>query len=589
MIHNFNLPKDLYFWGGNRFGSLVPLIGQIFNKICAFSPIVSESFAHYLLLIMGFFGFSSLFKSKFNKIIFAVIWFLPPLRMIDILKTGMGEQYALIGMAAFFINKTYSAKIVKFSLKQYLYLALVTLLFILAVWVSDLGVVTIFIILFIYVLFYIKHNRISITGILKNPEIYYIIAGLIVGTVFIMYAKKNALKVENYYDFFDPKTLFASTKIFFGTIADLFLFKIKEPFTSVYSYLLIIAIFVVALNYRNIKYRENHVRWVLIFSLDLVLVFLVILSSHWAYLNGVPRRYFVCNYLSFWLIFLMTIEDFETVRFKRFIAICLLIMVLIGGLGTLYNYKYISPKKLIPTIKTASEFKRLGKIGIIAEYWNSYLSAAPDPDNIKATPNDVSFVRNQSLVDSVFSQPKIYVIKDMWMKSFPDTLEQFGYVLIKNGEEFRLGGSQICNYRKSKLNKIFNAESFKSNCGKIKADPELKRNVLFVSKDCDSCTNKHFLYGPYIPVGIGDFTARYYLKALPANDSSFAILDVAADWGNTILATKKISKKDFKSLTDYNSIDLNFKTTKRYAHIEFRIYYPGDVDLCFDHLNLIEH
>ncbi len=588
MIHDFKISHDLYFWGQDRFGSLIPLIGQFFYKICHLTPVAAESFSHYLLLILGYLGFTTLFRSKYVKIIFVMVWFLPPLRMIDILKVGMGEQYALIGIAAFLINKIYNNSFEKYLLMKYFLLAAVTVIFILAIWVSDLAVITIFLILSIHLIFYFKYNRFSLNKILKNSELYYIIVGFALGTAFIIYAKKNAVKVENYYDFFDFKTLAASIRIFAGTIVDLFLFKIKEPFTSIYSYMLAISIIIISLSYRYIKFMENHVKWMLIFSMDLVLVFLIIISSHWAYLNGIPRRYFVCNYVSFWLIFLMTIEDFKKASLKNILLIFLFLTVVTGGLGTIYNFKYISPKKLTPTIKTASEFKRLGRIGIIAEYWNSYLSSAPDPDHIKATPNDISVVRNQSLVDSVFAQPQIYVIKDMWMKSFPDTLEQFGYVLIKNGEEFRLGGSQLCNYRKSKISKIFFSNKFKSNCGKLKEDPALNRDVLFVSKECDSCKNKHFLYGPYIPIGIGSFTARFYIKVEQVDNSPFATFDVAGDWGNKILATKEFGK-DFVAGTNYDSVDLDFKTNKRYTNLEFRIYYYGNADISFDHLKLVEH
>lgn len=31
MIHYFKLPDDLYFWGQDRLGSLIPLLGQVFS------------------------------------------------------------------------------------------------------------------------------------------------------------------------------------------------------------------------------------------------------------------------------------------------------------------------------------------------------------------------------------------------------------------------------------------------------------------------------------------------------------------------------------------------------------------------------
>lgn len=99
-------------------------------------------------------------------------------------------------------------------------------------------------------------------------------------------------------------------------------------------------------------------------------------------------------------------------------------------------------------VDVVDDFKQLGEIGIIADFWNSYIISCPDPELIIATPHDQSGVRNQKIVEMVFERKNIYVIKDMWMKTFPDTLEQFGHVLLKDGNQFRLGRCYVCKYVK---------------------------------------------------------------------------------------------------------------------------------------------
>jgi hypothetical protein len=122
--------------------------------------------------------------------------------------------------------------------------------------------------------------------------------------------------------------------------------------------------------------------------------------------------------------------------------------VLIGGLGTIYTLNYISPKRLTPTAQIVGEFKQLGNIGIIGDYWNSYLTSCVSPKTIKATPHEFSYaIRNHALVEEVFKQEKLYLIKDMWFEEFPDTLSQFGRTLVKQGNEFRLGGCGVHQYR----------------------------------------------------------------------------------------------------------------------------------------------
>jgi hypothetical protein len=588
MIRDFHLPQDLYYWGANRGGALIPLIGQFFFQIVHLSAIESESVTRYLILVAGYLGLISLFRVRFTKIIFAIVWFLPPLRMVDVIKLGFGQQYALIGISIFFINHIYSQSIEKYHFKQYMYLFLITIFFILSIWVSDLAVVTVFIILCVHVITYLKNNKTNFSRLFTGkPELYYMTLGLIAGGLFIYLAKSSSLSVENYYGFLNLKMMTDSFKIFIKTIADLFLFKMKEPFTSLYLYLLVVALFFVVFKRRYIRLTKYQSKWVAVFSLDLAIVFLIILASTWTYINGVPRRYFVCNYVSFWMAFLLTFESLKEIKYHRLFYILLFTTVLTGGLGTIYNYRYISPKRLTPTVRTVSEFEKLGNIGIIAEYWNSYLSSISNPAMIKATPNDMSEIRNQRLVDSVFAQPALYIIRDMWMDSFPDTLEQFGYMLSKAGDEFRIGGCQVCRYQKIKLNKFFGQDKFMYN-GSLTYNDTTLGTVRYVTSDCDSCMEMYFVYGPYIPIGIGNFTARFYLKASNITSADpFALLDVVADYGTVQLHKGKIDRTIFTD-GNFRYADLNFETKKRYSNLEFRIYFYGHADLYFSHVELKE-
>lgn len=58
MIHYFKIPDDLYFWGQDRMGSLIPLLGQIPFKLLGFSALASEALVHYTILLVGFFSFA---------------------------------------------------------------------------------------------------------------------------------------------------------------------------------------------------------------------------------------------------------------------------------------------------------------------------------------------------------------------------------------------------------------------------------------------------------------------------------------------------------------------------------------------------
>ena len=159
------------------------------------------------------------------------------------------------------------------------------------------------------------------------------------------------------------------------------------------------------------------------------------------------RRYFISTYISCSIIILLLVEHLtinkkDLKRLKLFIVLT----VVICALSNEYHFKFVSPQTTKPIIKIVSEFKELGNIGLIAEYWNAYVSSASDPMYIKATPHDKDAVRNFKLVDEVFLQPNIYVIRDQWMEYFPDTLIQFNHVLLKNGNQISIANCMICKY-----------------------------------------------------------------------------------------------------------------------------------------------
>jgi hypothetical protein len=84
MTYYYDLPNDFYCWGQDRGGTFIPLISQIFHKTFGFSAVLSVSFSNYFVLLIGYLGFSSLFKSKKTKLLFALVWFFPPIRFIDL-------------------------------------------------------------------------------------------------------------------------------------------------------------------------------------------------------------------------------------------------------------------------------------------------------------------------------------------------------------------------------------------------------------------------------------------------------------------------------------------------------------------------
>jgi len=587
MAYYYKFPNDLYCWGQDRGGTLIPLISQIFIKLFRFSALTSVSFSNYLILIIGYFGFSNLLKTNYSKLIFCIVWFLPFQRFIDILRFPLGAEYSLLAFAILLISKM-GRQDSLLSLKSNIMLFAIVIIFILSIWVSDLAIVSICILLFVLYIFEVfKRGKMYF----NSTIIFYFVFGLISCFLFIKLAKSfSDIKTEHYLAINSIDSIVMALNILKLKLVEVLSFRENDVLISVYTYSVLI--FLIVFSIFIIKVKSFLVlisnKWISFFLLDFIVIFITFLLSSWVLGNGMGRWYYVASYISLSLAIVLSVENLSNYYYIKYFKIGLLFIVLLGAISPIYSMKYVSPKSLRPMVSVVGEFKELGKIGIISEYWNSYITSCPDPSSIKATPNDQSSVRNQKLVDMVFENKNIYIIKDMWLNEFPDTLSQFGYVLVKRGNQFRLGGCDVCKYEKIKIQKYFQLAKFKYNKSQVIFDNLIKRNVLRVSSNNDTCTEKYFIYGPYIPLGIGAFTARFYVRSCNfKSDNSLAVFDVSTDWGKKQLSSMKISRSDFHEM-NYNYIDLNFVTTKRYTNIEFRIFYYGYADLYFDHLELNE-
>jgi hypothetical protein len=448
MIHYFKLPHDLYFWDQDRMGSLIPLIGQIPFKFLNLSAITSESIVHYIILILGYFSFAHFIKSHILKVIFAVIWFFPPLRLIDVIQLYYGIHYSLIAMACYLIDYSQKTTTQNNAAKLHFAFFCIVIILIAAVWTSDMALISSFLFIVTHLFFALKDKKLLSLGYLRISILYTVI-GIATGFIFIRYAKSISVNKNDYTALGDVHSILETCRTFGKTLLDIFLFKANEPFTSLYSYLVLFIVTYVIIQVKKIRIDGANRKLLWFFALDGILLFAAILASKWTLLNGVPRRYFACTYISLAFGFLLLIDGLGLPDLKKkIVQTSLLITVFIGGLGALYNIKYIWPKTMKPRVESVKELEQLGEIGIIAEYWNSYINSCVNPEMIIATPHDTSWaVKNKEIVEDVFKQPTIYVIKDMWFDHFPDTMREFGRVLKKEGNEFRIGDSDLCEYQ----------------------------------------------------------------------------------------------------------------------------------------------
>lgn len=443
MLHYYNLPHDWYAWGQDRMGSLIPMLGQIFHVEFGLTALMSESIVHYILLTLGYFAFASFFKSKFYKLIFAIFWLWPPFHMIDVTQFAFGIHYSLIGICCFLL-KFKDEKIEQDEkIKYHGILVLISLLGIVTVWVTDLSMISLITLAGIYLVYQIKESSIKV--VLKKPDPWYFGIAFLTGMAVIAYLKSGYPR-NNYFQFSSFNEVLTSLNIFFESIISLIAFKDKEIFTGIYMILVIVIFLTIIFIQKKSPRDETNNKWIIYFLLEALLVFGVIMISKWTLDNNVPRRYFTCTYISLGIASLLYMESLAFAGKKIFQNV-FLVTVLIGGIGTVYHLKYVWPATLTPKADIMAEFEQLGNIGIIAEYWNSYVSAVTNPDLIVTTSHDGGAPKNPDFVITVFQQKRLFINRDGWLDDFPDTLQQFGRTLIKTGDPIFIGDSHLHEYK----------------------------------------------------------------------------------------------------------------------------------------------
>ena len=583
MVHDFSLPRDLYFGGQDRVGSIGPLLGQIPYKLFHINHLWSESITHYLLLLLGYFAFSTFLNKKSTKLIFAVIWFLPVSPFLGLTRYSLGLHYSLLAIGLYFITR-FEKKAPSGVWPVIREILPVFLAFTAAVWVTETAFVTIAIIIGTALFYHLKQQR-----KIHLPTAITITVAIICGGIIILLLK-NAAVVSDFYEYNKqllnkPDEILGSLKILGGNIAKGFHPNHANPLLLIYNYLVVVLLIAIpATLFISGSAKKVSWRWALVFLLDGLAFLCINILSHWSYLNGVARRYFVSVYIVVWLANLMMLEAIQYKR-PRKILIGLAILTVIIGAGSIpYGYKYVYPKRLTPKAQVVGEFRELGKIGIISEYWNSYGSSFVDPENIKATPHDKCEVRNPALVDSVFMQPNLYLIKDMWLETFPEQIEQFGNTLIKAGEEFNIGDCNVCRYELLPFDTTLTLKDLKFNdkC-KISSDSSL----LTAFRDSTELEYKHIVYGPYITLPAGHYKACFYAKCEAGDsDKAIAVLDIVADYGQNVLGSIKLTPREMSKTEAGAPLEIPFTTIRPVENVEFRIYYYGNSDLEFSHIEI---
>lgn len=532
MTHQLDFPHDIYFWGQDRLGSLVPLIGQLWTKGFGASPIVAYSLTNYLLLTLGYFGFATFFRDNATKLLFALLWFLPFHQFIDLVHYPIGIGYSIVGASLLLIRMIRFEPKRYFNWKNHLLLCSLTIWLGAGIWMSDLIAVNLASLLLAFFIYRWRTER----KWFPRPEvIFWSLAGVACWGWFIYTAKLTApAKTENFQSFNTLSDVGAAGSLLWESITDLLTGKNTDWLTPVFPWmvLILLTVLIVFSVKGKIRLTDENKKWLLFLRLDFLLVILVLFSLHWVLVNQMASRYFVASYITLLISTLIYAERVQlTAKIKRLFT-CFLFAIAVVGSGSQFSYLLnFHPKTLRSAASETSAYEQYGQIGIIADYWLAYRHSCVNPEQIHATPHDMSDVKNRALVPEVFAQPRLFIIGDGWLQTFPDTLIQFKIPLKRKGKPFRIAGNSVCEYRRLPLNHVYTADEFGLSDPKRKI-VENGKNIIRIEKD-PAITDQIVQSGPMNTLVPGKYSLTYYMRAdsLPETDTIIGEILISAEYG----------------------------------------------------------
>lgn len=557
---SFNLPHDIYWWGQDRLGSFIPLISQPFIWI-GITPILAVSICNYLVITAGFIGFSKLFKQKRTILLFAFLWFFPYQRFIDINVFPLGLSYGLLGFSLVFLLKiNYRESLrVKRNLK---YVIITAVIWLMAVWISDLMYITLLTFGIAMALRFMlqKDKTVKVRQIFLA---YGITMAIIIGIVLVLKSLSPSVTAQ-FATLNNLTDLAEAIGMVFGGIAHILLFK-DELFVSIGGWALLVS-FVIAFGLLFVNFKENikfKNFWLLFFFADFTGIMLVILLSHWVLLNQMGYWYFVAPYISAVIFVLISFEKAGLLKDFYFYSLALL-SVFIIGISPISKI-YIDAQEYRSTASYVEELDELGEIGIIGDFWHSYLYSMVHPDKVKSTPHQDSDIKNPNRIGDVLSQPRIILVKDNWLEEFPEEIKQFSFTLKKKGEPFFLANATMCEYDldiDSEQDSIFDSSNLKFGNGYLNDDGTIRFEI-------ENNVPMHIIYGPYIHLKPGKYKMEIYLKDVEVDKMKNEIFfDVVYNYGQKFVIKEFLNKENYNPTK--GCFEVTFETNSPLLNVEFR-------------------
>jgi hypothetical protein len=353
MAKTFQLPRDFYYWGQNRLGSLLPMVASLFGRVFPVHTLYICSFVQYAFLFTGFYLISTQLKSPLLKIAICAVIFMPVNEYIYLVELGHPYSSQLFAGSIFIYMCSALRKYLlanrQFGLKQLLISVLLSFgssfFFLVGIWVSEFNAVLVL----IPMIFILKEKELRTIILERFRNIYFIIFELLLLVLFIStlhfykLIKANGLEDEAYNKVFldNAQDIGKNVDFFLARLKASLLFTDPHPFENFFNWYLIIfsgIIFVI------LKTNKRVQKSTLIYSLLVVCTVstIMLFCSIWNLRSDFRPRYFTPVYIIFCFILLLFADQAYFKKYAKFVVSLLFVFF-----GVVYCYSSSISKKFL--------------------------------------------------------------------------------------------------------------------------------------------------------------------------------------------------------------------------------------------------
>ncbi|MGK7890991.1 MAG: hypothetical protein AB4042_16805 [Leptolyngbyaceae cyanobacterium] len=437
MAHDLQLPADLYYWGQDRLGSLVPILSHFALKILPLAPVEMVGIVNYGTVLVAYLCFASFLRDGVSWVLLAAAWFLPLRLYVEFLEIGppYAAQFACLGLATVGMRWLLCRWSLGSSWQRRLVIALTIFSMTASLWMSTFSIIYLMVGLgaiahHIWFSLSAKQRQANYSwGIADGVTVG--IAGVI-GIGFLRLAKASAANSHDYLEFNTLAQFLDYTSRMGQSFIRTLRFDGLGLWISIATWLMsgvvLYSLYLLSHHRRAIlsPFATSHTDavddpdpdqvttqcltkaqdqspshplppllqslspippklWLGSWGLANGLGMIALLLAHWVYQpDHIPQRYFVVIYVLGWLTILFLGE--QVPKRSRLILWALLLPLAIANMMSLPPRAFASQYR--PRIEYLAELQALAPASFIGNYWHSYVLCSANPQAFDCTSRD---------------------------------------------------------------------------------------------------------------------------------------------------------------------------------------------------------